>query len=145
MKSKENVISFLYDSHPRLEETLLKTGCREVPRFCIAIIHAPFVYLFIFHMAQLSCPCLQRQAHKIKKLSITMFAYTNWNIWASSTNANANPRVKIWSCLFVTSLFFVLFFYDDKVMKWQMLLELAQLLLLNAAELLELIKSQLAS
>lgn len=77
MKSKANVISFLYDSHPRLEETLLKTGCREVPRFCIAIIHAPFVYLFIFHIAQLSCPCLQRQAHKIKNL---MFAYTYGNI-----------------------------------------------------------------
>lgn len=47
MKSKANVISWMYDSHPRLEETLLKSGCR----FCIAIIHAPFVYLFVFHIA----------------------------------------------------------------------------------------------
>lgn len=47
--------------------------------------------------------------------------------------------------LFVWRRFFCSFFYDDKVMKWQMLLELTQLLLLNAAELLERIKSQLAS
>lgn len=63
---------------------------------------------------------------------------------ASSTNVNANPREKMMQ-LFVWRRFFCSFFYDDKVMKWQMLLELTQLLLLNAAELLERIKSQLAS
>lgn len=39
-----------------------------------------------------------------------MFAYTYGNIWASSTNANANPRVKMME-LFVCDVIFFLFFF----------------------------------
>lgn len=41
---------------------------------------------------------------------------------ASSTNANANPRVKMMELFVSDVIFFCSFFYDDKVMKWQMLL-----------------------
>lgn len=36
---------------------------------------------------------------------------------ASSTNANANPRVKMMELFVCDVIFFCSFFYDDKVMK----------------------------